>query len=168
MTQEQAREKGVYLIQTDVLPPQPLQPLVWKLLQFSNCVHQLWQTFMEHPCRVVRSHKVQQSKGLEIHPSQFCTSVCILEQVAVALTCYRWCWGHRGGWVRSPPPSSGSACSANTRHARPLPGGQGTLPAKWNKRAKIKNLSQIWPVPIRCYKGSETNLHHSHVQKPLC
>lgn len=30
---------GIYLIQTDILPPQPLQPLVGEFLQFSGWVH---------------------------------------------------------------------------------------------------------------------------------
>lgn len=37
----QINKFGVYLIQTDILPPQPLQPLVWKLLNFPGCIHQL-------------------------------------------------------------------------------------------------------------------------------
>lgn len=58
----EALERGsVYLIETDVLLPQPLQPLVGELLQLPRRIHQLGQAPVEHLGRVVGGHKVQES-----------------------------------------------------------------------------------------------------------
>lgn len=81
-----------------------------------------------------------------------------------AQTCCQWCWDHRGGWDRSPPLSSGSACFVNTPHGHPLLGDPETLPARSNKH---NIMSAISALTVKCFSKQSCKINDYSSDAPL-